>query len=52
MDPIHSREYLAEKLLEITNSLNITHAVFTVTRDNASSNNTMLAEFEAAAKEH
>jgi hypothetical protein len=47
-DPVHSREYLAEKLSEITNSLKITKAVFTITRDNAASNNTMLNEFEAA----
>jgi hypothetical protein len=47
-DPVHSREYLAEKLSKITNSLKITKAVFTITQDNASPNNTMLNEFEAA----
>jgi hypothetical protein len=30
-DPVHSGEYLAEKLFEITNSLKITKAVFTIT---------------------
>jgi hypothetical protein len=49
IDPVHSGEYLAEKLSEVTDSLKITKAVFTITRDNASLNNTMLKEFEAAA---
>jgi hypothetical protein len=31
-EPIHSGDYLAEKLLEITNSMSITHGVFTITR--------------------
>jgi hypothetical protein len=48
-DPVHSGEYLAEKLSEITDSLKITKAVFTITRDNGAPNNTMLNEFEAAA---
>jgi hypothetical protein len=48
-DLVHSREYLAEKLSKITNSLKITKAVFTITRDNVASNNTMLNEFEAVA---
>jgi hypothetical protein len=52
VDPVHSGEYLARKLSEITDSLKITHAIFTITRDNASSNNTMLREFEAAAEEY
>jgi hypothetical protein len=48
-DLVHSRDYLAEKLSEITNSLRITKAVFTITQDNAAPNNTMLNEFKAAA---
>jgi hypothetical protein len=48
-DLVHSGEYLAEKLSEITDSLKITKAVFTITQDNVASNNTMLNEFEAAA---
>jgi hypothetical protein len=48
-DPVHSGEYLAEKLSEITDSLKITKAIFTITRDNATPNNTMLNGFEAAA---
>jgi hypothetical protein len=48
-DLVHSREYLAEKLSEITDSLKITKAVFTITRDNAALNNTMLNDFEVAA---
>jgi hypothetical protein len=51
-DPVHSGEYLAEKLFEIIDSLKITHAVFTVTQDNAASNHSMLDEFEASANEY
>jgi hypothetical protein len=35
-------------LFEITDSIKITKAVFTITWDNAALNNTMLNEFEAA----
>jgi hypothetical protein len=49
MDPVHSREYLAEKLSEITDSLKVTKVVFTITRDNVAPNNTMLNDFEVAA---
>jgi hypothetical protein len=48
-DLVHSTEYLAKKLSEITNSLKITKAVFTITWDNAVLNNTMLNKFKAAA---
>jgi hypothetical protein len=48
-EPIHSREYLAEELLKITDSFQLTKAIFTVTRDNASSNDVMLANFESNA---
>jgi hypothetical protein len=51
-DPVHFREYLAEKLSEITNSLKITKAVFTITRDNVASNNTMLNKFEVAVSSY
>ena len=47
-DLVHSRKYFAKKLSKITNLLKITKAVFTITRDNVASNNTMLNEFEAA----
>jgi hypothetical protein len=50
-EPIHSGEYLAEQLLQVTNNFDITQAVFTVTRDNAGPNNTMLQELEATTKE-
>jgi hypothetical protein len=46
-EPIHSGEYLASKLLLVTDRLGITQAVSTVTCDNASANNTILQEFEA-----
>ena len=45
-EPIHSGEYLANQLIDTTNDFNITRAVFTVTRDNASANTVMLTEFK------
>lgn len=48
-EPIHSGEYLAEQLQAVTDDFGITHGVFTVTRDNASNNTAMLAEFEIGA---
>ena len=51
-DLVHSGKYLAEKLSEITDSLGITSAIFTVTQDNAISNNSMLDEFESIAEEY
>ena len=48
-EPIHSREYLCEMLVKITDSLGITHAIFTVTQDNASPNDVMLSNFESEA---
>jgi hypothetical protein len=48
-EPIHSGEYLAEMLVKITNSLGITHLVFTVTWDNALPNDVMLSNFESKA---
>jgi hypothetical protein len=46
-NPVHNGLYLAQKLLEVTDRLHITCAIMSVTRDNASPNNTMLDEFEA-----
>jgi hypothetical protein len=46
-NPVHSGEYLATKMLEVTDRLGITCAILSVTRDNASPNDTMLDEFEA-----
>lgn len=46
-EPIHSREYLSEMLVKITNSFSITHSIFTVTRDNATLNDVMLLNFES-----
>ena len=48
-EPIHSSEYLALMVVKITDSFGITHLVFTITRDNASPNNTMLANFKSKA---
>jgi hypothetical protein len=48
-EPIHSSEYLAEELAAITDSLEITDAIFTYTQDNASMNTVMLAEYEKLA---
>lgn len=50
-DPIHDREYLAEQLLSVTNNFNITEYIFTITRDNASPNNSMLDQFEETVTE-
>lgn len=47
--PIYSGEYLAEMLVKITDSLGATYSIFTVTRDNASSNDVMVSEFESEA---
>jgi hypothetical protein len=52
VDLIHFREYLVEKLSKIIDSLEITYTVFIVTRDNATSNNSMLDEFESLADEY
>jgi hypothetical protein len=51
-EPIHSGEYLAEQLVAVTDDYHITSAVFTITRDNASANTVMLAEFEKLASKH
>ena len=48
-EPIHSSEYLAKQLINVTNDYSITPAIFTVTRDNASTNTTMLLEYEKLA---
>jgi hypothetical protein len=47
-EPIHSGEYLASQLLSVTDEAAITRAIFTCTRDNASANTVMLAEYEKA----
>ncbi|KFY05160.1 hypothetical protein V491_09190 [Pseudogymnoascus sp. VKM F-3775] len=49
LKPIHSGEYLAEQLAIVTDSLDITGAIFTCTRDNASANTIMLSEYEKLA---
>ena len=51
-EPIHSGEYLAQELAAVTDSMEITGAIFTCTRDNASANTVMLAEYEKLAGEH
>jgi hypothetical protein len=48
-EPIHSGEYLAEQLAAVTDSMAITGAIFTCTRDNGSSNTVMLSEYEKLA---
>ncbi|KFY79733.1 hypothetical protein V499_01319 [Pseudogymnoascus sp. VKM F-103] len=50
-EPIHSGEYLAQQLALVTDDMGITGAVFTCTRDNASANTVMLAEYERIAKD-
>lgn len=50
-EPIHGGEYLAQQLAMVTDDMGITGAVFTCTRDNASANTVMLAEYEKIAKD-
>jgi hypothetical protein len=50
-EPIHSGDYLAEQLINVTNDYRITPGIFTCTRDNASANTVMLSQFEALAGE-
>ncbi|KFX93411.1 hypothetical protein O988_06834 [Pseudogymnoascus sp. VKM F-3808] len=50
-EPIHSGEYLAQQLAIVTDSFEITGAIFTCTRDNASANTVMLSEYEKIASE-
>jgi hypothetical protein len=50
-EPIHSGEYLAQQLAIVTDDMGITGAVFTCTRDNASANTVMLAEYEKIARD-
>jgi hypothetical protein len=49
---IHSGEYLAEQLIAVTDDYHITPAVFTITRDNASTNTVMLSEYENLVCKH
>jgi hypothetical protein len=49
--PVHDGHYLCTKLLEVTNRLGITCAIISITRDNVSSNDTMLEMFEAVVLE-
>ena len=48
-EPIHSGEYLAQELAAVTDSFEITDAIFTYIRDNASANTMMLSEYEKIA---
>ena len=50
-DACHSGVYLATKLLEVTDRWKITQSVISITRDNASPNDSMMDEFEAAVEE-
>lgn len=47
-EPVHSDKYLAEKLVKVTNDFGITSSIFTITRDNATNNDSMLNSFEGA----
>ena len=50
-EPVHSGAYLAKKLLEVTDRLQITCAIISITRDNAKPNDTMFDEFEAVVSD-
>jgi hypothetical protein len=46
--PVHDGVYLNQKLIEVTDRLGITNYIISVTRDNASPNDTMLQEFQTS----
>ena len=46
-EPIHSSEYLSNKLVAITDNFRVTQAVFTITRDNVAANDVMLNNIKA-----
>lgn len=50
-EPVHSGQYLCRELLAVLDEYDITKALFTVTRDNASPNTVMLEELEKAIKD-
>ena len=51
VNPVHSANYLYEKLQEVTESFNISHLISTVTRDNVNVNDCLLKLFKAKVKE-
>lgn len=50
-EAVHNGEYLCKKLLEVTDRFNVTNSIISITRDNASPNNSMLDEFEAVVQD-
>jgi hypothetical protein len=50
-EPVHSGTYLASKLLEVTDRLQIIYTIISVIRDNVKPNDTMLDEYEAVVAE-
>jgi hypothetical protein len=46
---IYSREYLLKQLLATTKDYSITNAIFTIIRDNAINNTTILAIYKKAS---
>jgi hypothetical protein len=50
IEPIYDKAYFCEKLLEVTNRLNITYIIISITRDNTSPNNEILEYFEVYIK--
>ena len=51
VNPVHSADYLCEKLWEVTESFNISHSISAVTRDNVNVNDCLLKLFEAKVEE-
>ncbi len=51
VDPVHSTDYLYEKLQEVIESFNISYLISTVTHDNVNVNDSLLKLFEAKVKE-
>ena len=46
---IYSSEYLAKQIINVIDNYSITPAIFTVIRDNVSTNTTMLLEYKKLA---
>ena len=48
---MYNRKYLAEKLLKVTDRLNITRVIVSITRDNTALNNIILDTIEVKARQ-
>ena len=51
LETIHSGEYLAQIFLSVTDLYNVSSAILSITRDNASANNVMISNIECSLNE-